>query len=302
MNKLTLITRNAFLSVFFLFAQSIVIAQSRLEVGGLVGGSAYQGDILGGTVSEIAPNIHGSASVQAAYFFNDYIGVRLGAGMGKMSGSDKFAESPWRKERNLSFESNVTQFGARIEYNITGFNPAMDKNFTIFPFVGYHHLFFNPMAEYKGKLYELQPLGTAGQGLAKYPERKPYKLNTGSICFGGGMRVAIVEQLSLGLEFSAFRTFTDYLDDVAGYYVPYTDILQETGNQVAAALSNREGEYKGSDQIVLKKTTDGRGNLKVFDYYYQFGITVMYNFYDPFGQKAKTGFGKKKKTRNCPKF
>ena len=168
--------------------------------------------------------------------------------------------------------------------------------------MGYHHLFFNPKAEYKGKLYDLQPLGTSGQGLSKYPDRKPYKLNTGSIYFGGGMRVAVAPQLSLGIEFSAFRTFSDYLDDVAGYYVPFTDILQETGNQVAAALSNREGEYKGSDQIILKSATESRGNVKVFDYYYQFGITAMYNFEDPFGNKAKNGFSKKKKTRNCPKF
>jgi hypothetical protein len=273
-----------------------------LELGALLGGSCYQGDILGGTVAEIAPNIHGSASLQAAYFFNDYIGVRVGGGFGKMSGSDKYAEAPWRKARNLSFESNVTQFGVRLEYNITGFNPLKERNFTIYPFVGYHHLFFNPKAEYKGKLYELQPLGTGGQGLSKYPSKKPYQLNTGSLSFGGGMKIAATERISIGLEFSAFRTFTDYLDDVAGNYVPYTDILQETGNQIAAALSSRENELKNTDQIALKSANEGRGNLKVFDYYYQFGLTIMYNFYDPFGQKAKTGFGKKKKTRNCPKF
>jgi hypothetical protein len=301
MNRSKIILFVAFLGISF-FSISSAFAQSRLEVGALIGGSCYQGDILGSTVAEIAPNIHLSASAQAAYFFNNYIGVRLSGGYGKMSGGDKFSEVPWRKARNLSFQSNVTNFGARVEYNITGFNPLMEKNFTIYPFVGYHHVFFNPQAEYKGKLYDLQPLGTGGQGLSKYPDRKSYNLNAGSLYFGGGMKLAIAPQLSLGIEFSAFRTFTDFLDDVAGNYVPYTDILQATGNQVAAALSNREGEFKGSDQIALQTADVARGNLKVFDYYYQFGVTVMYNFYDPFGQKAKTGFGKKKSTRNCPKF
>ncbi len=299
MNRSTIILFVAFLGTSICTS---TFAQGRLEVGTLIGGSCYQGDILGSTVAEIAPNIHLSGSLQGAYFFNDYVGVRLSGGYGKMSGGDNFSEVPWRRARNLSFQSNVTNFGARVEYNITGFNPFTEKNFTIYPFAGYHQVLFNPQAEYKGKLYDLQPLGTSGQGLSQYPDRKAYKLSAGSFYYGGGMRLAIAPQLSVGIEFSAFRTFTDFLDDVAGNYVPYTDILQASGNQVAAALSNREGEFKGSDQIVLKTANESRGNLKVFDYYYQFGLTVMYNFYDPFGQKAKTGFSKKKSTRKCPTF
>ena len=141
MFKLKFSFLNTFFSICFLVVNSSE-AQNRLEIGALLGGSCYQGDVLGNTVSEIAPNIHGSASLQAGYFFNDYIGVRIGGGIGKMSGSDNFSESPWRKERNLSFESNVTQLGARIEYNITGFNPAQDKNFTIYPFFGLSPSFF----------------------------------------------------------------------------------------------------------------------------------------------------------------
>jgi hypothetical protein len=122
------------------------------------------------------------------------------------------------------------------------------------------------------------------------------------LVYGGGVRIAMTPRISIGLEFSAFRSFTDYLDDVAGRYVPFTDILQETGNQVAAALSNREGEFIGSDQIVLRNNSELRGNLKVFDYYYQFGLTVMYNLYDPFGPKSRGAFSRKKSTKDCFKF
>lgn len=297
-----MITKRISSCFLFLFLNFLSYSQQRFEIGTLVGGSCYQGDILGSSVSEIAPNIHASAYLSTAYFFNNFLGLRFAAGYGKMSGGDRFAEVSQRRSRNLSFVSNVYTSGLRAEFNVTGFNPAEGQNFTIYPFVGYHHAFYNPKAEYKGKLYELQPLGTEGQGLSKYPERKPYKLNAGSLVFGGGMRLAIAPRLSLGLEYNAYRIFSDYIDDVAGKYVPYTDILQETGNQVAAALSNREGEFLGTDQIILKKSTDPRGNNKVFDYYYQFGLTINYHFFDPFSNKARNSFRKKKNTRECFKF
>lgn len=278
-------------------------AQKRLELGTLLGGSFYQGDILGTTVSEIAPNTHASASLMAGYSLNRFFTLRSQLGYGKISGGDKFAELPWRRARNLSFSSVVYNAGLRGEFNITGYNPAEDENFTLYALLGYNHLFHNPKAEYQGKWYELQPLGTEGQGLSKYPDRKPYALNVGSVSYGGGIRLAVTPKLSIGIEFSTFRTFTDYLDDVAGTYVPFTDILQETGNQVSAALSNREGEFRGSDQIVLRNETESRGNQKVIDYMYQFGLTATYNIYEPFAKKAGGLYsGKRKKKASCPKF
>jgi len=269
-------------------------AQQRLEVGGLVGGSFYQGDILGQSVNEIAPNVHGTASFQAGYFLNNHLGFRFSGGYGKMSGGDNFSEFTWRQQRNLSFHSNVYNAGVRAEYNLIAYNPDQGKYFTLYPFLGYQHVFFNPKTFYQGKEYRLQPLGTEGQGLSKYPDLKPYKLNTASVNFGAGMRIAVTEQISLGAELSLFRTFTDYLDDVAGRYVPYIDILNEKGDFIAAALSNRENELSDNDKIIMRSHTDIRGNGSVSDYYYQFGLTMAYNFFDPFQEKAKKGYGRKK--------
>lgn len=278
------------------------IAQQRLELGGLLGGSFYQGDILGQSVTEISPNIHGSLSLQAGYFLNNHLGFRFSTGYGKISGGDKYSELPWRQQRNLSFHSNMYNAGIRVEYNVTGFNPDEGKNFTVYPFLGLHQVFFDPKTEYKGVEYRLQPLGTEGQGLSKYPNLKPYKLNVPAINYGAGLRIAVTKQVSLGFEFSIFRTYSDYLDDVAGYYVPYTDIMQEKGDLIAAALSSREGELTNMDQIVLKKNNEIRGNGKVYDYYYQFGLTFAYHFFDPFVEKAKKGYSRRKIPVNCFKF
>lgn len=297
--------RNPFLFsliVSSLFFSTNNFAQKRLEIGPAIGISFYQGDVLGTTIPEISSNINFAGGIHAGYYFNDYLGVHFELQRGKASGGDKFAEFPERRKRNLSFESPVTNFGGRFDWEITGYNPKQGRNFSIYGFAGGGILFFNPKAEYKGTTYRLQPLGTEGQGLQKYPERKPYKLYAPYMQAGGGIKFAISENLNAGVEFSVYRAFTDYLDDVAGAYVPYTDILAEKGDFIAAALSSRSGELLNTDQIVLKSATDGRGNAKVYDYYYVGTIKLTYNFYDPFGGKGIKRFSKYKNPKNCFRF
>ena len=293
--------------MFILFLPSLFIsftnyAQKRLEIGPAIGISFYQGDVLGATIPEISRNVNLAGGIHAGYYFNDFMGVHLELQRGKASGGDKFAEFPERRSRNLSFETPVTNFSGRFDWEITGYNPKQGRNFSLYAFVGGGILFFNPKTEYKGQTYRLQPLGTEGQGLQKYPERKPYKLYSPAVQIGGGIKFAVNENVNIGIEFGAYRTFTDYLDDVAGNYVPYTDILAEKGDFIAAALSNREGELLKTDQIVLRNATDGRGNEKVFDYYYVGTVKVTYNLYDPFDGKTSKRFSKFKNPRNCFKF
>ncbi len=301
------ICKNFLFKIFSIFVISIfltfnIIAQKRLEIGPALGISFYQGDILGSTIPELSKNMNFAGGINAGYYFNDYFGVHLEAMRGKASGGDNFAEFPERRKRNLSFESPVTNFCARFDWEITGYNPKQDRNFSLYTFAGGGILFFNPKAEYKGKIYRLQPLGTEGQGLAKYPDKKPYKLYSPTLDFGGGLKFALNEQWNLGVEFSVYRTFTDYLDDVAGNYVPYTDILAEKGDYTAAALSTRSGELTNSDVLVLKSANEGRGNAKVFDYYYIGTVKLTYNLFDPFGGKGMKRFSRFKNTKNCYRF
>ena len=305
LRSMKLSSRNPFLFslvISSLFFSTNNFAQKRLEIGPAIGISFYQGDVLGSTIPEISSNVNLAGGIHAGYYFNDYMGVHLELQRGKATGGDNFAEFPERRKRNLSFQTPVTNLGGRFDWEVTGYNPKQGRNFSLYGFAGGGILFFNPKAEYKGKLYNLQPLGTEGQGLQKYPDRKPYKLYSPYLQFGGGLKFAVSENLNAGVEFSVYRTFTDYLDDVAGNYVPYTDILAEKGDYVAAALSNREGEFLNSDQIVLRDADYGRGNAKVFDYYYVGTVKLTYNFYDPFGGKNARRFSKLKNPRNCFRF
>jgi hypothetical protein len=107
---------------------------------------------------------------------------------------------------------------------------------------------------------------------------EPYKTFAFAIPFGLGVKYALSDRINLGLELGARPTFTDFLDDVSGDYVTYTDLLAGNG-QLAAALGNRTGELTGSEPVVVPTGTQ-RGDGAKKDWYFILGATVSYNFLD----------------------
>jgi hypothetical protein len=133
---------------------------------------------------------------------------------------------------------------------------------------------FNPQAELDGEMWELQPLGTEGQGTTFYPDRQKYSLFNAAIPFGLGVKVNINKTFSVGLEWGMRYTFTDYLDDVSTTYADI-DVVQAERGDIANALSNRAitldpvtGEYVPlSAQDRLEYTGRQRGNSTTNDWY-----------------------------------
>src|SRR5690606_3722723 len=94
--------------------------------------------------------------------------------------------------------------------------------------------------EFNGNEIALQPLGTEGQGTS-LSTKKNYSLNQFTVPLGIGIKLNIKDGLAISLEYGIRKTFTDYLDDVSGYYVD-TDILARENGTIAASLSNRSLE------------------------------------------------------------
>ncbi len=276
-----------------LFAQSY-------EAGLMFGGSSYQGDLSPNAVNLSTGKIHPSLGLFFRYNINKYISARGNFSYGKISGDDALANDEGRKNRNLSFQSNIMEFGLTGELNLFGFQPSgLQKRYSPYLFGGIAVFRFNPETNYNGNLVELQPLGTEGQGMDGFDE--PYKLTQIAIPMGVGMKYAINERLNIGAEIGFRKTFTDYLDDVSGSYVAYDELLRGNG-ELAAILSDRRGELveDGTDIPVIVETgTQRRGNPEETDWYAVAGITVSYTFY------PKNGLGKnggKKNDFGCPKF
>jgi hypothetical protein len=93
-------------------------------------------------------------------------------------------------------------------------------------------------------------------------------------------------------------TFTDYLDDVSTIYIAYPELLEKAGS-LTAALANRQGEYNGTEPVVVQ-TGSQRGNPTSKDY---FG-TITFRASVPVewtsgGVRIRQHH---KKRINCPKF
>lgn len=220
------------------------------------------------------------------------ISVRASVNFGKVQGDD-FHNTQF-KERNLSFASNIFDGNIAFEYDLFSMD---EKKFTPYVFAGAGIFHFNPYTTYNSQKVFLQPLGTEGQGLNIYPDKKFYSLTQFMIPLGIGMKYKLSDRFLIGVEFNSRFLFTDYLDDVSDKY-PDRDELFKARGQVAVDLSFRGNEVNPALTFPSGKT---RGNPAQNDNYYTSSITLIYVFPK---QSLFGGSGKKTKgikELNCPK-
>lgn len=155
--------------------------------------------------------------------------------------------------------------------------------------------YFNPTTELNGNEFELQPLGTEGQGMEGYKDK--YSRVAGAFLFGWGLAVKINRKLIIHADIIGRRSTTNYLDDVSKTYVNYDEL--KAGNGIlAATLSDRTPEYFGRNEPIQRETGAQRGGKFVREYYFSSMISFSILLND-----GKNGFIKKFKSNiKCPKF
>lgn len=78
----------------------------------------------------------------------------------------------------------------------------------------------NPKAQLNNEWVALQPLRLEGQGMAEYPDSKPYSLIQQEVPMGFGFKYYLKENMYVGMEILHRQMFTDHLDDVsADHYI-----------------------------------------------------------------------------------
>lgn len=206
------------------------------------------------------------------YNFNERFSLRGAFTLGYLKGDDAKSKVASQLERNLNFQSWVYDFAITGEFNFFKYAPGdMHHPITPFLFGGIAVFKFNPTTKAAdGNKYELQPLGTEGQGTTVYPDRKKYSLTTASIPFGLGMKANISKTFSVGLEWGMRYTFTDYLDDVSGTYAD-PDVIKAERGDIAKELANRS--TLNDDQLEGRQ----RGNSKTNDWYSFALISISMN-------------------------
>jgi hypothetical protein len=191
------------------------------------------------------------------YNFDNTILLRGGILWGNLTGDDKYNKRADLRGRNLSFTTQFLEFSLVAEYNLL--EPDI---FFAYPYIfGGIGLFkFNSYAyDNTHKKTYLHALNTEGQGLAQYPDRKPYSTTQFCIPFGIGWKWRFQKQLEFVYEMGYRMIFTDYLDDVSKPYVDPQVLLAERGpKSVEMAFRAQYPVGKG----------DIRGNSDVNDWYY----------------------------------
>jgi hypothetical protein len=257
----------------------------RSEIGGLIGTSYYLGDI--NTSSQFyKPNIAGGLIYR--YNLTPHWALKFNALYGTLEAYDiDFGEI-----RNLSFKSHIMEFSAQFELNFFQYFTGSKKHrFSPYIFGGVALFNFNPEAYYfnpttlEGKWYDLQPLGTEGQGTVTRSSAKPYSLTQFAIPFGLGVKFSLSKSICLGAEWGLRKTFTDYIDDISTTYMDHAALSAEKG-QIAAALADRTPELIDPDTNLPRiPNEDGmsRGNSETTDWYSFAGLTITFKL----GYKSK---------------
>ena len=229
------------LSVFLLILVSFICQAQRSEVGTLVGTSFYLGDLN----SIPFRDAKFAAGLVYRYNFTPRVALKANILFGKIAASDEKNHSllkltdeygeflvdnngnyvySWDyKERNLHFSSPISEISAQVEINFFNlYNVGHKNQISPYLFGGAAVFSFNPQATsiVDGKSYNLQPIGTEGQGIEGMD--KKYRLTGFAIPFGIGFKANIGRYVCVGAEWGLRFTFTNYLDDVGGLYYEFS--------------------------------------------------------------------------------
>ena len=268
-----------------------------LLASGIAGYTQFQAGIFGG-VSNYTGDLldkpfglaNGAFGITAGYALSNRFAVRAGFTAGKIEGADSISGFQDNSKRNLSFQSSISEFSIVGEYHL--FN--LEKiSWTPFAFTGLAVYHYDPYAfDQNGQKYFLQPLGTEGQGLPQYPERKPYALTKVALPIGGGLKFALNERVQVAGQIGLRITNNDYLDDVSTTYAGQEELLEGRGPK-AVELAYRSDELPGGNAAYPRKgASRGRGGGLIYtDFYYFSGLHVSFLLGGNGKSNSRTGYG-----------
>jgi len=268
-----------------------VMAQAHHEIGLTAGVSNYYGDLQNKIFADYGYKPMGG--IYYKYFMSPHVGVRFGFDFTEVTAADSLSSVQVNKWRNLSFTSPVAEFYGALEINLLPIDIDRMK-VTPYIFGGIGAFYYDPYTlGLKGEKVFLRPLGTEGQGVPNYPDRKTYSHVTACFPFGGGLKFLIGNTLVVTTEIGFRYTNTDYLDDVSKSYVNLDTLAKYKGKQ-SAQLSYRGNTVAGADPDYYPNYKYTRGDSKANDWYW-FGNVGIAVYFRAFGNR-RLGY------IHCPRF
>ena len=199
-----------YLLILALIAPMCLWGQSKLEVGLQLGGSNYGGDLVKPTIF-IGEETNFGFGIFGRYRVQDNLAIRGNLIFSGMSGDDQnFADEDFfRAERDISFESPLTEFSVLAEFEPFGKKRYEDGTFkkilSPYVFAGLGFAFIDPDTDYSRSNVngvEEDMMVDASNAQITIP-------------VGAGVKLDLSEKTNIGFELGVRPTFTDYLEGVS---------------------------------------------------------------------------------------
>ena len=295
--------------------------QSKLEVGFNYGFSNFLGD-LGGNAGKGKTFLKDNmvtltkfmTGAHVTYRVNEFISFSLSANIGRLAGADSLINGlggyeEARKARNQHFRSPLKEALLVTEIYPTAlfeYDPE-DVYHRIRPYfvLGVGVFNFKPQAQYEAEdgtktWVDLKPLKTEGQGMAKYADRKEYKLTQMNLPYGFGVKYYFNQNVALAFEIVNRKTFTDYIDDVSTNYISNEDFYNHFGEEspeakMAIQMANKTAFANGGVFRPSYGEGNKRGTASNKDAYYASTLKISIRL----GRNSESSYGRNSGVK-CP--
>ena len=256
--------RTLLLTLLTVCSSSLAFAQY-FDGGISVGAANYTGELTNQQLD--FAETRSVFGVFGRYNYSEHLAFRGSLSRALLSGTDANSNLVNLQMRNLSFESEVIELAAALEYNLLKYNVPAQQTSTPYLFAGIAGYHFNPRASYGGQWYDLQPLRTEGQA---------YKRVQVAVPFGLGFKFALGLRANLGFQVGVRKLFTDYLDDVSTVYPDLATL--EAQHPLAGRLS-----YRSLEEPTANPVGRERGNPLNDDSYIFSTINLSVNLTNRYG-------------------
>ncbi len=236
---------NKAILILFLLASSISWAgndKGKSKEVGLSGGTAYYlGELnrshYGGKLT-FGGGVFFRYSIDKRWSFN------FGVNYHTLSAYDSQSTDAWAVNRNLHFKNPLIETRILAELNFFPYQVGNKSDFfTPYLFAGLAYYRMKPQAELNGTWFELQPLGTEGQGTTA-AQAQAYNLGGLAIPYGIGFKLNITGRLACNLSYGMRAATSDYIDDVSTSYADPLVLRSETG-RLTQELADRSIDQIG---------------------------------------------------------
>lgn len=227
------------------------------ELGVSIGSGHYFGDMNRFRVNRPKPVTGFFVRKQ----FGSYVALRANVHLAKLGYADKYNTTPFERQRNLSFNTNIAEFAIQGDFNFFKFIPGnRDYRFTPYVTFGVGVFGFDPNA-YIGIdniRHDLNRRMLEGQ-------ETPYASTAISYPIGMGVKYNFYRNFNIGFEVGYRFTNTDYLDDVSKTFIGTDNFIPGTTDYILQDRSltlprlgiagQQRGFSEQNDQFIFAELT-----------------------------------------------